>query len=73
MIKKFNQLFEGQEEELEEESLADKFGVGDFKIKGIIKKDENEVVFIGRSHDILAYLTINFNDKTIKVVEDDEN
>ena len=71
-IKKFGELFEGQEEELDHEMLANKFGVGNFKIKGIIEMNENKVVFIGRSYDILSYLTINWNDKTIKVVKEDE-
>jgi hypothetical protein len=67
-LKKFNELNEDVYEQSDNEILADKYHVRDFTIKGIDKLDDEEVVFVGYDFGSeLSYLTINFNNKTIKM------
>lgn len=53
------------------EKIADKYGVKNFKIRGIVAMDDNLVVFFGNNHkQEISYVTIDFIEKTIRIKKD---
>ena len=54
-------------ERVRTENIADQYGVRGFRVGGIEKIDDGQVIFVGHSiTDDLSNVIINFNDKTIK-------
>lgn len=67
-LKRFNEDLEYQQSD--DEELADQYGVRDMTISGLIKIDDNEIIFECRDFDSeLCHLKIDFNKRTMKVVK----
>ena len=50
------------------EKIADKYGVKNFKIRGIVTMDDDMVIFFGNNHkEETKYVIIDFNNKTIDI------
>ena len=65
----FHQQVAQYREKARVESIADQYGVKGFRVRGIDKIDDQQVIFVG--HNITndsANVIINFNDKTITAV-----
>jgi len=72
-IKRFKLFEEGEHQLNDDELLADQHNVRDFLITGIDRFNNDEIVFNGRNSGDLMYLSINFNNKKIKVTYEDDN
>lgn len=67
-IKKFEEMYISSEEE----DLAFKYNVHDFKIDGIMKYDDEMIVFSGRVSGEMKYMVVNFSEKSLEMLDYDE-